>query len=99
MSHDEIIEQAARVLCTLDHGDPDGLIREYDEFGRFTTSEFAWTEYVAQAQALAEAGLLARPLPSRDEIEDTILNALREQFNTYGDVADTILALLKEQDT
>lgn len=72
MSNDEIIEQAARVLCTVDHGDPDNLIGEYDELGRFTTSEVAWTEYVAQARALAEAGLLARPLPTREEIANAL---------------------------
>ena len=52
-------------------------------------------------RALADAGLLARPLPTREEIARAIYDALSGQygdFRTPTDAADAVLALLKGQD-
>ena len=76
-------EQAAQLLSTLTTCD-----------GQPHATEL----HRRQAQALADAGLLARTLPTRDELEDTILNTLREPFNSYADAADAVLDLLKGQD-
>lgn len=87
MNADDVIEQAARFACTARPG--------HDHQPRLD-QECAWV--LAVCENLADAGLLVRPLPDRDEIEDAILNALREQFSTYGDVADAVLALLEGRD-
>ena len=49
-------------------------------------------------QALAEAGLLARPLPTREEIADVILAESLFGSRTPIAAADAVLALLKGQD-
>ena len=83
MNHNDIIEQAAQVLSTLTTCD-----------GQPHATEL----HRRQAQTLADAGLLARPLPSYDEI----VNACRNGMNTGGPfpwpAADAVLALLKGQD-
>ena len=63
-----------------------------------------WLEQVkaeARADALADAGLPARPLPTRDEIAMAMYDVLSSQygdFNVPHDAADAVLALLKGQD-
>ena len=62
---------------------------------------YRWLEQVkarARADALADAGLLARPLPTRAQIADVI-----HAGNLFGHraptaVADAVLALMKGQD-
>ena len=97
MSRDEIIEQATKVM----HAevcypcDPQGC---------------DWThtrEQARYAHALADAGLLARSLPTRDEIATAIadgwnsvttLNATAQSIGPSA-AADAVLALLKGQDS
>jgi len=79
----KIIEQAAQVLSTLTTCD-----------GQPHATEL----HHRQAQALADAGLLARPLPDRDEIADAIRTAGDDGANTTEDYADAVLDLLKGQD-
>ena len=106
MSHDEIIEQATKVM----HAE---VCRPLDPQGWTHTREarYAW--------ALADAGLLARPLPTRDEIamaiaahhwdresgdvevwHDLTLGEREAVANNYltWDSADAVLALLKGQE-
>lgn len=86
MSHDEIIEQAAQVLSTLTTCD-----------GQPRATEL----HRRQALALADAGLLARPLPTRDEIAESIYDVLSSKYGDFNyptDAADAVLALLKGQD-
>lgn len=61
MNRDEIIEQSAQVLSTLTTCD-----------GQPHATEL----HHRQARALADAGLLAHPQPTRDEIEDIITLAI-----------------------
>ena len=87
MNHNDIIEEATKVMhaevcCPCD---PQGC-------------DWTHTREASYSRALANAGLLARPLPSKEELEDTILNAMREPFSTYCDVADAVLDLLKGQE-
>ena len=66
-----------------------------------------WLEQVkaeTRDDALADAGLLARPLPSREEIADVIEAEILDFFDWPGlhpdlpyAVADAVLALLKGQ--
>ena len=91
MSHDEIIEQAAQVLSTLTTCD-----------GQPHATEL----HHRQARALADAGLLARPLPSREEVSDRLKWEFRPFLahspahpnRFWGQAADAVLALLKGQD-
>lgn len=71
MSHDEIIEQATKVMRAE-------VCRPFDPQGWKHTREarYAW--------ALADAGLLARPLPDRAEIAMAI--AARHWDRDSGDV-------------
>ena len=60
-----------------------------------------WLEQVkarARADALADAGLLARPLPTREEIADVIHAGNLFGHRTPTAVADAVLALMKGQD-
>ena len=62
---------------------------------------YRWMEQVkseARAGALTGAGLLARTLPTREEIADAIRAATDDGANTTADYADAVLALLKGQD-
>ena len=52
----------------------------------------------AKADALADAGLLARPLPTREEIADVILAESMFGSRTPIAAADAVLALLKGQE-
>ena len=83
MSHDEVIEQTARVLSTLTTCD-----------GQPHATEL----HHRQARALAEAGLLARTLPTREEIADVILAGSLFGHRTPIAIADAVLALLKGQE-
>ena len=91
MSRDEIIEQAARVLCAYTTCD-----------GRPYATEL----HRRQARALADAGLLARTLPTREEIADELSGwpigagyyQTRVATDEAQDMADAVLALLKGQD-
>ena len=61
-----------------------------------------WLEQVkaeARADALADAGLLARPLPTRYEISEVILTESLFGSRTPIAAADAVLALLKGQET
>ena len=63
-----------------------------------------WLEQVkseARAGALTGAGLLARSLPTRDEIAEAIYDVLNSQYGDFcypTDAADAVLELLKGQD-
>lgn len=91
MNYDEIIEQAAQVLSTLTTCDGQ---RHATELHR------------RQARALADAGLLARPLPDRDEIAEELSGLpigdgyyqSRVIMAEAREMADAVLALLKGQD-
>lgn len=91
MSRDEIIEQAARALSTLTTCD-----------GQPDATEL----HRRQAQALADAGFLARPLPTREEIAEelsgrpigTCYPQTLVAHDEARDMADAVLALLKGQD-
>lgn len=63
----DIIEQAARVLCKANGGNPDSTPKSY--VNGIATGEVhdpSWVDYVEEAQALADAGLL-RELPTREQ--------------------------------
>ena len=99
MNHDEVIEQVAKFLWECDQEGTTDEVREMawgDMGGSEPTDERQI--YEIRARALADAGLLARPLPSYDEI----VNACRNGMNTGGPfpwpAADAVLALLKGQD-
>ena len=81
--NDEIIEQSAQVLSTLTTCD-----------GQPHATEL----HRRQARALADAGLLARPLPTRDEIEDVIHAGNLFGHRTPTAIANAVLALLKGQE-
>lgn len=88
---DDIIEQAARILSTHE---------------TFTGKPHPRDHHRHQAQALAAAGLLARPLPGRDEVIDLLKwnfgpflsrePAHPDRF--WGQSADAVLELMKGQD-
>lgn len=90
MNHDDIIEKSAQVLST------------------FTTCDgqpHATELHRRQANALADAGLLARHLPTREEIAKAIadgwnsvttLNVTTQSIGPTA-AADAVLTLLKEQ--
>lgn len=90
MNHNETIEEAtkvmhAKVCCPCD---PQGC-------------DWTCTREARYAMFLAEEGLLARPLPTREQIADTIYDALSGQYGDFGmptDAADAVLALMKGQD-
>lgn len=87
MSRDEIIEQATRFACTARPG--------HDHQPRLD-QECAWV--LAVCENLADAGLLARLLPTREEIADVILAESLFGSRTPIAAADAVLALLKGQD-
>ena len=86
MSRDESIEQAAQVLSTSTTCDG---------------QPYATELHRRQAHALADAGLLAQPMPTREEIADTIYDALEVGgwYSVLGlypyEVANAVLDLLK----
>lgn len=84
MNHNDIIEQAAQVLSTLTTCD-----------GQPHATEL----HRRQAQALSDAGFLARPLPTREEIADVILAESLFGSRTPIAAADAVLAHLKGQDS
>ena len=61
------------------------------------------TREVRHAWVLADAGLLARPLPTREQLADTLWDALEDGgwVSTSGhypyEIADAVLALMKGQ--
>ena len=86
MKPEETIERATKVMhaevcCPCD---PQGCNWEHTREARG-----AW--------ALADAGLLARPLPSREEIADVILAESLFGHRTPIAASDAVLALLKGQ--
>ena len=83
MNHEEIIEQTARVLSTLTTCD-----------GQPHATEL----HHRQARALADAGLLAQPLPTRDEIEDVIHAGNLFGHCTPTAQANAVLRLLEGND-
>ena len=84
MKPEEIIERATKVM--------------HAEVGRrFDPKGWAHTREARYAGALADAGLLARPLPSREEIADVILAGSLLGHRTPIAIADAVLALLKGQ--
>lgn len=106
MSTDDVIEKAAIALAEADGQSRHDVVWDFDDEGRKTVSEPAWVYYVPSGQALADAGLLARPLPDREEVIDLLkwnfwpflsqdpVNP--ERF--WGQSADAVLALMKGQD-
>ena len=80
---DDIIEQAARILSTHE---------------TFTGKPHPRDHHRHQAQALADAGLLARTLPTRDEIADVILAESLFGSRTPIAAADAVLDLMKGAD-
>ena len=87
MNRDEIIEKAtkamhAEVCCPCD---PTGC-------------DWTHTSEARYARALADAGLLARPLPSREQVADVILAESMFGSRTPIAAADAVLALLKGQE-
>lgn len=95
MSHEEMIEQAARLACTARPG--------HDHQPRLD-QECAWV--LAVCENLADAGLLARPLPTRDEIAEELNGwpigdgyyQSRVIMAEAREMADAVLALLKGQE-
>ena len=94
MSRDEIIEPATKVMhaevcCPCD---PQGC-------------DWTTTPEARYARALADAGLLARPLPDREETAGTIAGWMyttdepRDFASLSYKVTDAVLDLLKGQDT
>ena len=83
MNRDEIIEQTARVLSALTTCD-----------GQPHATEL----HHRQARALADAGLLARPLPSKEEIADVIQAGNLFGHHTPTAIASAVLRLLKGQE-
>ena len=86
MNHDEIIESAtktmhAEVCCPCD---PQGCDWEHTPEARY-------------ARVLADAGLLARPLPSYGEIVDACRNGMNAGGPFPWPAADAVLELLKGQ--
>lgn len=90
-TRDDIIEQAAQVLSTLTTCD-----------GQPHATEL----HRRQANALADAGLLARPLPDRQELADELSGwPIGDGYYQTSvataearDMADAVIALLKGQD-
>ena len=95
MNHDEIIEQAtktmhAEVCCPCD---PQGC-------------DWTHTREARYAHALADAGLLARPLPAKDDIAEELTGwpigtgyyQIQVAIDEARDMADAVLALMKGQD-
>src|SRR5690625_1294065 len=83
----DIVEQTARVLSTQTTCDG---------------APYPTEVHRRQAQALADAGLLAQPartVPTREEIVDVILDTHLFDGGTPIDTADAILALMAEQPT
>ena len=83
----DIIEQAtkamhAEVCCPCD---PQGC-------------DWIYTREARYAYALVDAGLLARPLPTRDEIATVVSDEILRGRRTPNGVADRVLALLKGQE-
>ena len=87
MNREEMIEQAARVACTARPG--------HDHQPRLD-QECAWV--LGVCENLADAGLLARPLPTRYEISEVILAESLFGARTPIAAADAVLALLKGQE-
>ena len=83
MSNDDVVREAISIMQDYGNG-ADGLN--------------AVGQREALAQALADAGLLARPLPTREEIADVILAESLFGSRTPIAAADAVLALLKGQD-
>lgn len=104
MSTDDVIEQAARVLAGLEPGE-DWSTKEH--WGALKAWGDVYVKIMAnfkdQAQALADAGLLARPLPTRDEIADELSGwpigtgyyQTTVATDEARDMADAVLELLK----
>ena len=86
MSNDDVVEQAAKVLARA--------------WKNMHTNESLGFQRML-AGALADAGLLARPLPDRDEIADVlrsnILGASAFAQSVRLEMADAVLELLKER--
>lgn len=83
MSHDDMVDQAAKVLSRA--------------WKNIHTNESLGYQRML-AGALADAGLLARPLPTRYEISEVILAESLFGSRTPIAAADAVLALLKGQD-
>ncbi|MBM9432355.1 hypothetical protein [Flaviflexus equikiangi] len=86
MRNDDVIEQATRVLSRA--------------WGNMATNDSLGRQRML-ACALADAGLLARTPPSREQIAMAIYEVLDSQYGDFcipDDAADAVLALMKGQD-
>ena len=83
MNHNDIIEHAAQLLSTYTTCD-----------GQPHATEL----HRRQAHALSDAGLLARTLPSYDEIVDACRNGMNAGGPFPWPAADGVMALLKGQE-
>ena len=103
-----IIEQVAKFLWECDQEGTTDEWREmaWNDMGGSEPTDERQT-YEIRAQALADAGLLARTLPTREEIADELSGwpigtgyyQTRVATDEAQDMADAVLALLKGQDT
>ena len=95
MSREEMIEQAARFACTARPG--------HDHQPRLD-QECAWV--LAVCENLADAGMLARSLPTRDEVRRVLehefwpflAHSPNNPETFWGQATDAVLALMKGQD-
>lgn len=106
MRDSDVIEQAARVLAGLEPGE-EWPTNESLGGGLTGTRDDEYRQAMLdEALALADAGLLARPLPAREEVIDLLKwsfgpflsqdPAHPDRF--WGQSADAVLELMKGQD-
>ena len=92
MNRDEIIEQTAQVVHVA-------IAHRWMTVYSALSEDRDYPELLRDiARALADAGLLAQPLPSREEIADVILAESLFGSRTPIAAADAVLALLKGQE-
>ena len=96
----DVIEQVAKFLWECDQQGTTDEWREMawnDMGGSEPTDERQI--YEIRARSLADAGLLARPLPTRDEIEQAVHDSADFLYwETCLEIADAVLDLMKGQD-
>lgn len=103
----DIVEQAARVLCEANGGNPDYTPKSYvNGIATGEVNDPLWVDYIDEAQALADAGLLAEPartVPHRDEIAAAIAAGYEPDDPTPNRhdyrAADAVLELMVDQPT
>lgn len=105
MNNDDVIDQAARVLARLEPGEDWPTNESLGGGMTGTRDDEHRQEMLDQARALADAGLLTRPLPTREQLADALWDALEDGgwVSTSGhypyEIAAAVLALLNGQET